>query len=142
MGHNYLDQSGGVCYCGKTGCVETVLSGTALEKFYTSVTDTKLSLPEIVLKARENEPSALQTLQRLHHFFGKAIPHLINVLDPDIILVGGGVGNIGSLYTEGVKAARQFVFNDHLQTNISRPSLGDSAGVFGAALLYEPTDMV
>jgi len=135
-GHNYLDSSGGDCYCGKKGCVEKVISGPATERFYKEVSGKSLSLKDIdtAYKA-QNDPHAKATIDRLCHFFGRGIASVINVLDPDIIVIGGGVGNIDALYTQGVKEVEKFVFNNRLETMIVRPKLGDSAGVFGAALL-------
>ncbi|HMO40601.1 MAG TPA: ROK family protein [Saprospiraceae bacterium] len=136
-GHNFLDESGGRCYCGKIGCVETIISGPALERHYQSLTGTRLKLREIAERSG-HEDAARQTIQRLTHYFGKAISVIINVLDPDVIVLGGGVGNIQELYTEGVEAAKSFVFNTGVKTIDTvflRPKLGDSAGVFGAALL-------
>jgi predicted NBD/HSP70 family sugar kinase len=78
---------------------------------------------------------AQATLNRLHHFFGKGVANVIDILDPDIVVVGGGVGNIDSIYTEGRKMVERFVFNPRLDTPIVKPKLGDSAGVFGAAAL-------
>jgi fructokinase len=69
------------------------------------------------------------------HYFGQAIAVVINILDPDCIVLGGGVSNIDELYTEGVREAEKFVFNDKCYTRIVRNELGDSAGVFGAAML-------
>jgi predicted NBD/HSP70 family sugar kinase len=74
---------------------------------------------------------------RLVHFFGKALSVIINILDPDVIVIGGGVGNIDLLYDRGRDAVKQNVFNDRLDTPIVRPMLGDSAGVFGAAFLVD-----
>lgn len=136
-GHNFLDESGGQCYCGKVGCVETIISGPALERYYQSLTGTRLKLREIAERSG-HEDAARQTIQRLTHYFGKAISLIINVLDPEVIVLGGGVGNIQELYTEGVEAAKSFVFNTGVKTIDTvflRPKLGDSAGVFGAALL-------
>ncbi len=135
-GHNFLDESGGPCYCGKTGCVETIISGTGLENFYEQQTGTRKRLKEIIPAAREgSDPHAIATLDRLIHFFGLAISNVINILDPDVIVLGGGVGNIEELYTRGVEETEKFVFNLRLDTPIIRPKLGDSAGVFGAAFL-------
>ncbi len=133
-GHNHLDDSGGPCYCGKIGCVETVLSGSGLQKFYTQSGGTEKSLKQIV-KDAGNDPLAHATLQRLHEFFGKAVSTVINLLDPDIIIIGGGVGNIDSIYAEGRAAIGKFIFNNRVQVPIVKPTLGDSAGVFGAAAL-------
>lgn len=135
-GHNFLDESGGKCYCGKTGCVETVISGTATQKYYQSLTGKALKLPEIVRLHREGkDPDATRTINRLTHFFGKAISVVIDIVDPDVVVIGGGVGNIDELYTDGVRSARDWVFNDGLETVFLKPDLGDSAGVFGAAML-------
>jgi fructokinase len=135
-GHNFLDDSGGPCYCGKIGCVETVISGTALQKYYHKISGRSLSLPAIIEKHEQNsDPHATLTVQRLVHFFGKAICVVINLVDPDAIILGGGLGNISLLYTEGVEEVKKHVFNTRLDTRFFRPELGDSAGVFGAALL-------
>ncbi len=134
-GHNFLDESGGPCYCGKTGCVETVLSGSGLQRYYQSLTGLHISLKEIVQKKKEGEEAAVKTIERLTYFFGKAVSVITNILDPDIIIVGGGVGNIDAIYTEGYESLRHFIFNNRLDVKIVKPSLGDSAGVFGAAAL-------
>lgn len=133
-GHNFLDASGGKCYCGLTGCVETVFSGPALERFYFSKTGVHKRLPEI-MSSIETDAAAKETKERLIHFFGRAIANIVNTLDPDAIVLGGGVGNIDALYTEGVAEATKYVFNPRLDTVFLKPKLGDSAGVFGAALL-------
>ncbi|MBX7125501.1 MAG: ROK family protein [Cyclobacteriaceae bacterium] len=135
-GHNYLDDSAGMCYCGKTGCVENVMSGPATEKYYASLTGQKLKLKEIYQRhLAGTDPQATQTIHRLTHFFGKALSVIINILDPDVIVVGGGVGNIDALYTEGIDSLRKYIFNNRLDTPVLKPRLGDSAGVFGAAYL-------
>lgn len=133
-GHNFLDPSGGKCYCGLRGCVETVISGPALEKYYKSLTDKDMKLKDI-FDNLETDEAAKMTKARLIRHFGKAIATIINVLDPDAIVLGGGVGNLECLYTEGVAEATKHVFNPHLNTLFLKPKLGDSAGVFGAALL-------
>ncbi len=134
-GHNYLDESGGECYCGCSGCVENVISGPALQKYYQSIGGEHLSLKAIYERYRNNEDLATKTINRLTHFFGLAVSGVINILDPDAIVLGGGVGNIPELYTDGVEKAKTFVFNDKLETRFLKPKLGDSAGVFGAAFL-------
>ncbi len=135
-GHNFLDESGGPCYCGKCGCVEKVLAGPSLEKFYYSVSGEKKKLKEIHEAYKKgNDPVATQTMERLIHFFGKAISVLINIIDPDVIVIGGGVGNIDELYKQGIESVSKFIFNHRLDTPIVKPLLGDSAGVFGAAYL-------
>lgn len=135
-GHIYLDESGGPCYCGNVGCVETIISGSALEEFYQKESGIKRKLKNIVERHHEgNDVLATRTIERLIHFFGKGMANVINIVDPDAIVLGGGVGNIDLLYTEGVKMVENFVFNDRLDTLFLKPKLGDSAGVFGAALL-------
>lgn len=133
-GHNFLDDSGGPCYCGKTGCVETILSGTGLQRFYTQISGKEKNLKEIALST-DTDPFAEQTMQRLNLFFGKAVSSITNMLDPDVIIIGGGVGNIMSIYKEGMESLRQHIFNNRLDVPVLKPSLGDSAGVFGAAAL-------
>jgi predicted NBD/HSP70 family sugar kinase len=135
-GHNFLDESGGPCYCGKSGCVENVISGPALEKYYFNETGNRKPLKDIVALAESKvDPTAQKTMMRLIEFFGKSLSVIINILDPDVIVIGGGVGNIDMLYDRGVDAVKKYVFNNRLDTPIVRPSLGDSAGVFGAAFL-------
>ncbi len=136
-GHNFLDVEGGPCYCGKVGCVETLLSGPALERFYRQRTGEPLRLPDIVARAEAGvDAAATQTLDRLVHYFGRAIAVVINILDPNAIVLGGGVGNIERLYSDGVVEAGKHLFNPRIDTVFLRPKLGDSAGVFGAALLF------
>jgi predicted NBD/HSP70 family sugar kinase len=136
-GHNFLDESGGPCYCGRSGCVETVISGPATERYYKSITGQALKLKEIVARHKEgSDPAATETIGRLCHFFGKATSVITNMLDPDVLVIGGGVGNIDALYTEGRAALGKFIFNNRVEVDLLKPSLGDSAGVFGAAALF------
>jgi fructokinase len=135
-GHNYLDESGGPCYCGKTGCVETVISGPALERYYAGLSGTRIKLKEIAARHRAGaDPFATQTIGRLTQFFGNAVSVITNLLDPDLIVIGGGVGNLDELYTDGLQSLGKFIFNNRVEIPLLRPSLGDSAGVFGAAAL-------
>jgi fructokinase len=135
-GHNFLDESGGPCYCGKTGCVETVISGPATERYYKSITGEQLKLKDIVARYQAGtDPAAAKTVERLCHFFGKAVSVITNLLDPDVIVVGGGVGNIDALYNKGLQSLDEFIFNNRVEVPLLKPSLGDSAGVFGAAAL-------
>lgn len=135
-GHSFLDDSGGDCYCGDVGCTETILSGPALEGYYRQISGQSLSLKEITERHKAGtDEFATKTIDRLLHFFAKGISNIINVLDPDAIVLGGGVGNIDLLYTEGVARIQPFIFNHKVNTLFLKPKLGDSAGVFGAALL-------
>lgn len=135
-GHIFLDESGGGCYCGNRGCVEQVISGPALTRYYNNVLGTNLSLPEIIDRFYDDSDNrATETVERMIYFFGRAVANVINIIDPDVVVLGGGLGNIDMLYTDGVQSVRQQVFNDKLDTLFLKPKLGDSAGVFGAALL-------
>lgn len=135
-GHNFLDPSGGACYCGKTGCVETVISGTALQKYYAQISGNQDTLKAIYRRYKDKtDVHAIATIERLIHFFGKAIANVVNILDPDAIILGGGVGNIDELYHEAAAEAKKHIFCDKPEILLLRPKLGDSAGVFGAAML-------
>lgn len=137
-GHNILEEGGADCYCGKKGCVEQVISGPALEKFYMLRSNKLLNLKEIVARFKDGyDIHATATIERLLENYGRAISTLVNVLDPDLVIIGGGVGNIEILYTEGYERIKKYVFNNgKLTTPVCTPLLGDSAGVFGAALLW------
>jgi len=135
-GHNFMDASGGKCYCGKSGCTERILSGPSLERYYFDKMGIEKTLPEIVqLYEGGNDEVATETIRRLLKFFGQGIASVINVIDPDAVVIGGGVSKVNLLYDQGIKSIENHVFNHRLETPILRPSLGDSAGVFGAALL-------
>lgn len=138
-GHNPICGEPTPCYCGRRGCVETVISGPGLERFYAVQSGIERRLPEIVSLAAEGEPAATATLTRLVDKFGEAIAAVINILDPDAVVIGGGVGNIDALYTEATRrAVLRHLFNREIKTEFLRPELGDSAGVFGAAMLGKP----
>jgi predicted NBD/HSP70 family sugar kinase len=136
-GHNILEVGGEPCYCGKAGCVEKVIAGPSLELFYERQTGDKKKLKDIVqAHLAGSDSNATATMERLFEYYGKAISTLINVIDPDVIVIGGGVGNIDSLYTEGYERIKKYIFNSgEVLTPIVKPKLGDSAGVFGAAML-------
>ncbi|WP_375437159.1 ROK family protein [uncultured Hymenobacter sp.] len=136
-GHNYLsEKEGTICFCGKTGCIESILAGPALERFYTEKSGEKLALKEIMQRATAGtDLAAVQTLDRLTHYFGLALSAVVNVLDPEVIVIGGGVGNISEIYTAGVANIGQHIIDHHFAAPVVKPLLGDSAGVFGAAYL-------
>jgi predicted NBD/HSP70 family sugar kinase len=137
-GHNILEEGGDPCYCGKSGCVEHVISGPALELYYLRQSGQSMRMPQIMeAYFAGNDSVATTTVERLLENFGRAISTLINVLDPDVIVIGGGVGNIDLLYTEGYDRIKKYIFNSgEVNTPIVKPKLGDSAGVFGAAMLF------
>jgi N-acetylglucosamine kinase len=135
-GHNPICGERTPCYCGRRGCVETVISGPALERFYRKRAGRRVAMPAIAVRAAAGERAARATLRRLRDKFAVAIAAVINILDPDAVVVGGGVGNLGLLYSEETRqAVLRHVFNTELRTEFLRPALGDSAGVFGAAML-------
>lgn len=138
-GHVVLDPSSGpACYCGRRGCIETYLSGPAIERDYASRSGKELRLAEIAELAKEGDKIATALLAERIDTFGRALSVVINVLDPDVIVLGGGVSNLELLYDEGLRAVARWVFNDVVATRIVKNELGDSAGVLGAALL-EPS---
>ena len=135
-GHNPVPGEDSPCYCGRRGCVETVIAGPSLERFHRESGGGDLRLPRICELAAAGDPIAKQTLHRLREKFAQAIAPVINILDPDAIVIGGGVGNISLLYENETRLEiLRHLFNPELKTKILPPALGDSAGVFGAALL-------
>jgi len=135
-GHNPMRGEHEPCYCGRSGCVETVISGPALERYYGRQSGQSIELREIVRRAGDADAAALATLSRLQQKFAEAVAAVINILDPDAIVLGGGVGNLDILYTEATRqAVLRHLFNNELHTELLKPALGDSAGVFGAAML-------
>jgi len=134
-GHSSIDPNGPECYCGQRGCVETFISGGGLEARYAEQFGIKKSFREIVKDFYAGEPDAAAFMKIFFRNFGRALANLIAVLDPDIIVIGGGVSNFAALYSEGVAQAGKFVFSDSLETPIVKNQLGDSAGVIGAALI-------
>jgi fructokinase len=135
-GHNFLDESGGPCYCGKTGCIERVLSGRNLERWHHETFGQNRLMKEIYqAHLMGKDIKASKTINRMLTFFGRALAQVINIVDPDVIVIGGGVGNIDLLYSKGVKEVKKNIFNPQMDTLIVKPALGDSAGVFGAAYL-------
>ena len=134
-GHVSLDPEQGVpCYCGHRGCIETVLSGPAIERAYARRAGTPLRLPEIASRAGV-DAHARATLDEAVRTYGRALAIVVNTLDPDAIVLGGGVSNLEILYDAGRRAVAEAVFNDELVTRIEKHAIGDSAGVIGAVLL-------
>lgn len=135
-GHNPIRGEDRPCYCGRRGCVETVIAGPALEAHYHDLGGERLRLAKIGERAACGEEKAVRTLERLRLKFGEALAAVLNIVDPDAVVIGGGVGNLELLYGEGTREAiLAHLFNPDLRTKILRPTLGDSAGVFGAAML-------
>jgi len=134
-GHMVINPAGPEHFRGFPGVVENYISGGGLEKLYTETNNSKCSLSEIVQKYRNNEQPYVDFFMEFIKNFGTSMANLINVLDPDIIVLGGGVSNIDELYTVGIKEIQKH-FTDPLKENfIVKNKLGDSAGVIGAALI-------
>lgn len=133
-GHHTLRIDGNKCYCGKLGCVETYISGPALEKRWTSITGITEALP-LIIKNIDNTKSGLKWKKEFLENFAIGLANVIDILDPDVIVLGGGVSNIPFLYDEGRDYVYDKVFSDLVETPILKNQLGDSAGVFGASLL-------
>lgn len=134
-GHNRIDNEGELCYCGQTACVESFISGPALEKYYTKISGHQAAMREIYELYLEQDPSAIQVIDRLIYYFGKAVAVIINIIDPEVIVIGGGLGNLDVIYERGPAEVLKHLFNDKINTIFTKPKLGDSAGVIGAALL-------
>ena len=132
-GHHTLHQNGNSCYCGKSGCVETYISGPSLEKRWNKLTGLTQSMPEIINNF--DYTIGEQWKDEFLENFGYGLANVIDILDPDAIILGGGLSNIDFLYTEGTKSIYSKVFSDIVETPILKNKLGDSSGVFGAALL-------
>ncbi len=117
------------CYCGRAGCIETYLSGPGLAADYERVTGRRVPTEEVV--------SDEKTMARYEDRLARALAGVINVLDPDVIVLGGGMSNVARLYTEVPRLWTRYVFSDRVATRLSPPVHGDSSGVRGAAWLWE-----
>ena len=141
-GHNPLpwprdeERPGPPCYCGKTGCIETFLSGPGLAADHLRVTGEALDATAIAAAADAGDITAIATLDRYADRMARSLATVINVLDPDVIVLGGGVSNIARLYDAVPRAWWRYVFSDAVQTGIVRAMHGDASGVRGAAWLW------
>ncbi len=139
-GHNVLVPDGRPCYCGRRGCVETYLSGPGLKATWRELTgDREAPPPErIAAMAADCAPRAAAVMNTFFHHFGQALAVVINIVDPDAVVLGGGLSNIPGLYEEGRAQLARYVFNDELRTPLLKNHHGDSSGVRGAAELWPP----
>ncbi len=137
VGHMTINFEGITCWCGRKGCFEAYTSGTATQQYYTSLTGESKKLAEIFTSAEQNVEPDLSIIQRLYAMLGQGIANLIMNLDPDVIVIGGGISNQPSLLTELKKHTSNYLFNKTLETPIVLNQRGDSSGVFGAALLAQ-----
>jgi len=140
-GHVSLDPKGPDCYCGRRGCIETYLSGPGLVHAYRRASgDEKSGSREIVAAARNGETHAVMVFGQYLEYFGRALSIVINILDPDIVVLGGGMSAISELYEVGKSKVAGHVFNDSLMTPIIQNKHGDSSGVRGAAWLWNANE--
>jgi fructokinase len=145
-GHNSLpwpdaaELPGPPCYCGRRGCIETYLSGPGMERDHREHTGTSLGTREIVQGASEGDADAAATIARYHDRLGRGLAAVVNLLDPDVIVLGGGMSNLPGLEAAAADAMRPYVFSDVVDTVIRRNVHGDSSGVRGAAWLWPEED--
>ncbi len=141
-GHNPLpsprdeERPGPACYCGRSGCIETFLSGPALGRDYAAGDGPTITAAEVAARAAAGDPRALAALARYEERFARAIAGVINVLDPDVIVLGGGLSNIDRLYANVPALWSPYVFSDCVDTRLVRAAHGDASGVRGAAWLW------
>jgi fructokinase len=140
-GHNPLpwpeagELPGPACYCGKHGCIETFLSGPGMMRQHQLETGATLASAEIVQRAEQGDPACEHSLQTYEHRLARSLAHVINILDPDVIVLGGGMSNIERLYTSVPALWGNWVFSDRVDTRLVKNRHGDSSGVRGAAWL-------
>ena len=145
-GHNPLpwaandEVPGPPCYCGKHGCIETFLSGPGMARDHEQHAATREQAPSIVARALAGEADAVATMERYEHRMARALAGIINILDPDVIVLGGGMSNIDRLYDRVPRLWGQYVFaagvDEVVRTRLVRAAHGDSSGVRGAAWLW------
>lgn len=133
-GHTPLVTDGLPCYCGRRGCVETYLSGPAVERRHFETYGVRTPLQQIVTQS-DSDPNCMETIAWMCGCFGRALSLVVNTVDPDVVVLGGGAGQVPQLRTLGLEHLRANVFGPDFVTPVVAPELGDSAGVFGAALL-------
>jgi fructokinase len=141
-GHNPLpwarddEQPGPSCWCGKSGCIETFLSGPGLARDHRTVTGEERGADEIAAAAAAGDARAAATLDRYVARMARALASVVNVLDPDMIVLGGGLSNVARLYSEVPRLWQAWAFSDRLETRLVSPHWGDASGVRGAAWLW------
>jgi len=141
-GHNPLpwmtaaEYPGPACYCGKRGCIEMLLSGPGFERDYAAATGTGLASPAIVAAAERGDAGAAAAFERYVDRLARGLASIVNVLDPDVIVLGGGMSNVPRLAARAAEALPRWVFSDSVNTRIVTNAHGDSSGVRGAAWLW------
>ncbi len=146
-GHNPLpwpradELPGPPCYCGRRGCIETFLSGPGLAADHRRHGGGDLASEQIAARAANGDASCRATLERHAERLARALAHMINILDPEAIVLGGGLSAIASLYDEIPRRWGAYIFSDTVLTKLLPPKHGDSSGVRGAAWLWRPDEM-
>jgi fructokinase len=141
-GHNPLpwpregEWPGPPCYCGKTGCVETFLSGPGLARDFRAATGEEAGAPEIVSRAGRGDAAASASLERYEDRMARALTVVLNIVDPDVVVLGGGMSQIARLYDAVPRIWQEWAFSDRVDTPLRPPVHGDSSGVRGAAWLW------
>lgn len=140
-GHNSLpwhrpEDGAQPCYCGNSACIETFLSGPGLARNYEVSFGKALSSEAIVAGSLQGDPSCIEMMHRYYDQMARALAHVINIVDPDAVVLGGGMSNIDSIYTQMPQRLADYVFSDYVATPILRAQHGDASGVFGAAMLW------
>ena len=142
-GHNPIpwpvlgEWPGPPCYCGRTGCIETFLSGPGLARDHMTLTGESLPPADIAARASAGEPRAAGTLRRYEERLARSLAAILNVLDPDVVVLGGGLSNIEGLYTAVPRLWGEYAFSDRIDTPLVPPVHGDASGVRGAAWLWD-----
>jgi fructokinase len=142
-GHNPLPAARGAespgppCYCGRCGCIETFLSGPALARSYAESGGASVTAEEVAARAAAGEALAIAALERYEDRMARALGSVINLLDPDVIVLGGGLSNIDRLYVNVPRLWSASIFSDAVVTRLVRATHGDSSGVRGAAWLWD-----
>lgn len=146
-GHNPLpwpregEWPGPDCYCGKTGCVETFLSGPGMARDFRQATGEEVAAPQIVSRAEQGDEAASAALERYEERMARALAVVLNILDPDVVVLGGGMSQVARLYERVPRLWQEWAFSDRVDTALKPPVHGDSSGVRGAAWLWGPGEV-
>ena len=144
-GHNPMpwpeddERPGEPCYCGRQGCIETFLSGQGLQREYTRTTGHDVFPEEIHRRSQEGDSQSQQVLRRYENRLARGLASIINILDPEVIVLGGGLSNFEPFYERVPEIWGKWVFSDRVDTKLVRAKHGDSSGVRGAAWLWPPS---
>ena len=143
-GHNQLpwmrdeERPGPACYCGLHGCIETILSGPGLARDHRAATGRDITAQQVAVLAQQGDVEAEATLRRYEDRLARGLAHVVNILDPDVIVLGGGLSNLDRLYANVPAIWHRWIFSDRIDTELRKAKHGDSSGVRGAAWLWPP----